>query len=379
MIDVRPTLQALLVAALLVPSLASAMGPSGQPGRVVATVPIHGNIDLAYGETASGAAFVGWVSAVEEVPRGQLDLPDQVDRVRFELEIHRGPAASSDQTLALWLCDGPCGAANRTEASVDHAEGRETIQLEIPVHDERPLGWVVYPPEEEGAVRNTSVSGHALLLEEPADDPAQAQQRPSDPSSGAGEAWLRGAAGAGLGLAALAVHARLRRWWPTSLLGLYHRIDDDELLDHPRRREIHDLVTAEPGIHFSELQRRTDLATGNLRHHLHRMVDANLIEEHASSGYRCFFPPGGVSERVREAAVRVRSDTARTVLSAISDDAASTVSGLRDDLNVAQSTISYHVKKLADAGLVDRSEDGRVVRLSTTPLGDRVLDQIHHT
>lgn len=57
-------------------------------------------------------------------------------------------------------------------------------------------------------------------------------------------------------------------------LRLRHRGD---VLDHPRRRRLHDLVVGEPGLTFHDILRRTGLGSGTAHHHLDILLRAGLI------------------------------------------------------------------------------------------------------
>lgn len=65
---------------------------------------------------------------------------------------------------------------------------------------------------------------------------------------------------------------------------------------------------------------------------------------------------------------KAMSDPVRlSILSRLRQDQRETCSVLLKDFEIAQSTFSYHVSELVEAGLVVAEPEGRVVRLSLNP------------
>ncbi len=184
-------------------------------------------------------------------------------------------------------------------------------------------------------------------------------------------AWALPGAAAVAGLSFLAVLASaLYYFWPAlkgAGLGLFSRTRDDELLEHPRRAQIQQLVQAEPGIHFQDLARRLNLGRGNLEHHLRKLVAAGLLSKVPSNGYTCYFPKGTVDRRLMAAAPLLRSEGGRAVLDAVREQPGRSGRELAAALGLSQSTVSYHLRRLEEAGLVFGGGAG--VRLS--PLGEQ--------
>ncbi len=62
------------------------------------------------------------------------------------------------------------------------------------------------------------------------------------------------------------------------------------------------------------------------------------------------------------------------VMIAGAEDGRSTITELSERLHLAQNTVTEHVRRAEDAGLITRetsADDGRVVHLTLTPEGDR--------
>lgn len=168
------------------------------------------------------------------------------------------------------------------------------------------------------------------------------------------------AVGAGVASVVIALAAKLTG------LGLFSRVREDRLLDHPRRRQLHELVQQEPGAHFQQLQRATGLANGTLVHHLDKLVAADLVRRRREGGYTCFYPPG----KARAAASPVKSAGARQILATIAGEPGISLRDVARRTGLDPSTVSHHVKRLEATQLVqvDRQPGGPMA-LRATPAG----------
>lgn len=183
---------------------------------------------------------------------------------------------------------------------------------------------------------------------------------------------------AGAGALALLAGA-LYYLWPKIKLaagGFYSRIGPEDVLDNATRRRIHRLVHEEPGIHFREIKRRLDLGRGNLEHHLDKLVDNGLLDEHSGQGYRCYFPDGQVDRRVAEIAEHLRSENARTLLSTLTTVSDPSIRDLARRASIPESTASYHIGRLDEADLIDKRRTGGRLVLRLTDLGRRALEEL---
>ncbi|WP_053947467.1 winged helix-turn-helix transcriptional regulator [Halolamina sediminis] len=122
----------------------------------------------------------------------------------------------------------------------------------------------------------------------------------------------------------------------------------ERLLEHVRNH---------PGRHASALGRELDLATGQLQYHLRRLRRSGSVVADEWYGRTHYFPPG-YDERERERIALARRETARAILAALLTGE-TPAAALADRLDVARSTLSYHVDRLRDAGLVEQRRDDR--------------------
>lgn len=113
-------------------------------------------------------------------------------------------------------------------------------------------------------------------------------------------------------------------------------------------------VEANPGVHFSDLVRELDLAPGQVQYHL-RQLDLTAADLFGRTHY---FPPDydAFDRRVVAAA---RRETARDVLVTLLERGPTAPATVADDLDIARSTLEWHLDRLVEVGLVRKSRDER--------------------
>jgi hypothetical protein len=211
--------------------------------------------------------------------------------------------------------------------------------------------------------------GVAALKQQPPTSPEEAKPWSGTDSTRADAfAWTpptTAVAGASIGIAILSGLAYF--FWPILkqgvFFGLFSRLKQPTLLDHPGRSSIHDAVEAEPGIRFSALAAQTNMANGTLRHHLDILCNSGVMLRRENGGVTCYFAPKDATPEAVALASTVQSDGARTILDYIKGNPQCTARIIAEATGLAVGTVGYHVKKLRDAGVIDSARDGRKVRL----------------
>lgn len=127
------------------------------------------------------------------------------------------------------------------------------------------------------------------------------------------------------------------------------------------RDRLHQHVQRHPGLHFNALVRRLDLAPGQVQYHLHRLSDANCVVGEELYGQTHYFPPD-FDPLERRTLALARRETARDVLFYLLEQEEAPAATVADELDIARSTLSYHLDRLTDASLVEerRDDSGRI-------------------
>ena len=128
-------------------------------------------------------------------------------------------------------------------------------------------------------------------------------------------------------------------------------------MTHQRER-IHDLVVGHPGLHFNELARRLDLAPGQVQYHVRKLTREERVVEDHRYGRTHYFPPV-FDEWERGALALFRRETARDVLLYLLERGPTDPATVADGVDVARSTLEWHLDRLVEQDLVEKHRDAR--------------------
>src|SRR5215216_2447210 len=106
-----------------------------------------------------------------------------------------------------------------------------------------------------------------------------------------------------------------------------------------------------PGIRYRELLRLTGLVNGVLTHHLAVLEKANVIKVYRESRVTRYSPVG-VSDKESAILKFVRHEPTREILLFILENEMCTFSEIVDHTGKAPSTVSSHLKRLRETGIV---------------------------
>ncbi|SEW34911.1 winged helix-turn-helix transcriptional regulator [Halobacterium jilantaiense] len=140
------------------------------------------------------------------------------------------------------------------------------------------------------------------------------------------------------------------------------------------RRAVDEHVESNPGVHFNELARNLDIATGQAQYHLRNLRKAGSLDVEEVRGRTHYFPPGYDPWEQRTIAL-LRRETVRSIIVAALEEPEPSAADLAADLDVARSTISWHVSTLIEADVAEKTYDqkGRSHITLTRPAETRQL------
>lgn len=113
-----------------------------------------------------------------------------------------------------------------------------------------------------------------------------------------------------------------------------------------------------PGIHFNGLVNRLDLAPGQVQYHLRQLTrDGEIIRQSLYGRTHYFTPEYAVHER--ETLALCHRETARDILLYLLDAGASDPQSVVDALDIARSTLEWHLDHLIEQELVEKQRDAQ--------------------
>lgn len=128
---------------------------------------------------------------------------------------------------------------------------------------------------------------------------------------------------------------------------------DDDALALGAREKIYSTINKNPGLHFRELQRRTELATGSLQYHLDYLVRRNLIKPVKHGKFVRYYGARGQQLGEDETLMNLlRQESLRKIALFLLTRKSATNFTIASALGLSPSTISWHLNKLVSANIV---------------------------
>ncbi|HOE53245.1 MAG TPA: helix-turn-helix domain-containing protein [Methanomassiliicoccales archaeon] len=142
----------------------------------------------------------------------------------------------------------------------------------------------------------------------------------------------------------------------------------DGTLDLENRRRIYEMIRSRPGTYLREMERELGLQVGTLSYHLGILTEAGMVRAEPEGNHVRYFPSEGFILNDRRTLAYLRSRTTRAILMHILDQGTVSFQGLMALVKVSKSTMSYHLKRLASAGLIKVSKGEETMVSAADPV-----------
>lgn len=128
-------------------------------------------------------------------------------------------------------------------------------------------------------------------------------------------------------------------------------VQDQPILDVDARRTLYFLVQKNPGYHFRELQRKSNLAVAVVKHHLDYLVKHGLLKVE-KDGRRMRYYAITITSTNRKLFNLLRQLSSRKILLVLLEQKKTSFKIICTDAQLAPSTVSEQLKKLEQEGIV---------------------------
>jgi DNA-binding MarR family transcriptional regulator len=126
-----------------------------------------------------------------------------------------------------------------------------------------------------------------------------------------------------------------------------------------RRGVIYEYVRGHPGVHVRGMARELRLGTGDLHYHLFWLEKHGFVKTKKSGFYRHVFPTKVFREEQEVLLAVLTQETPREILLCLIMDAAMTQGDLARSLEHSQPTISWHMDRLIQLGIIGKRRTSR--------------------
>lgn len=124
------------------------------------------------------------------------------------------------------------------------------------------------------------------------------------------------------------------------------------------RSVIHRYIIENPGIYFSGLVRRLDLAPGQVQYHTKQLRRANGIVREEFYGRTHYYPPS-VNEPDRGVLALAHRETSREIVVDLLEYAPARPANVADRVGIARSTLEWHLARFEAEAIMTKHRDSR--------------------
>lgn len=147
------------------------------------------------------------------------------------------------------------------------------------------------------------------------------------------------------------------------------------------RRQIRTHVHANAGIHFNELVRESSFAPGQIQYHVRRLIDDGELARREFYGRTHYYAPE-YDEREQAMLALFRRETSREIVVHLIEHEPTGPGAVADALGIARSTLEYHLDRLVEQEVVEKTYDERsrvVLRLANPEQTGELLSTVEPT
>lgn len=124
------------------------------------------------------------------------------------------------------------------------------------------------------------------------------------------------------------------------------------------RKKIYRLIERFPGLHMREIERRTDMSINLVRYHLNQLEKYRIVDEVEEDEYKRYYPREGdmkVDARDKKHLALLREKIPLyVVVFLLNQGEPSTHGEIKKELDIAASTLSYHLNKMEEKDLIEK-------------------------
>ncbi|MDG6924215.1 MAG: helix-turn-helix domain-containing protein [Nitrososphaerota archaeon] len=128
------------------------------------------------------------------------------------------------------------------------------------------------------------------------------------------------------------------------------------------RAVIYEYIVDHPGTHVRELVRQLEIGMGDLQYNLDVLEKRGMITARRRGLRKFIFPSGVFGEKQRALLSALSTETERQILIFLAGNPNLTCNQIASLTNLTCATVSWHMKRLLELGLIDRVRVGRGTR-----------------
>jgi predicted transcriptional regulator len=127
----------------------------------------------------------------------------------------------------------------------------------------------------------------------------------------------------------------------------------DDLLELKTRRKIYNLIIKNPGLHLSKIAYLCNMRVSLVEYHLTYMEKSGVISSAKYKGYKRYYIKGKIGREDKKFLSILRQEIPLRVTLFLLKEENAQHKDILKNVNISASTLSYHLKKLIDIGIIE--------------------------
>jgi len=152
--------------------------------------------------------------------------------------------------------------------------------------------------------------------------------------------------------------------------------NDEEISEN--RQLIYEFIKNNPGAHLRMICRKLELAMGATQHHLAILEKSGKIKSRRINLYRHYYS-SEILDVQHALLAFLRQETAKDILIYLIEHPSSTQTDIANFKNFSLPTISWHMSRLVESGIISSRKDGKIIKYDVTDVKSvAALVRIYH-
>ena len=126
-------------------------------------------------------------------------------------------------------------------------------------------------------------------------------------------------------------------------------------------------IRQNPGWHLRKIKQYMDIAMGTAQYHLDRLEKMGKITSTRNGPYKHYFPIGMFKENEQQIIKFLTQETTREIILFIMEDQNPSQTEIASRIKISSASISWHIRRLMDAQVIQESKDGKFRRYRMHP------------
>lgn len=151
---------------------------------------------------------------------------------------------------------------------------------------------------------------------------------------------------------------------------------NEDHLELDVRKRVYNCVRKSPGLHFREIQRRTNLATGSVDYHLHFLHKNGLVRTEKAGKFLRYYPTDiSYGKEEKELLNLLRQETIRHIIIYIIDHKRVNATKIAEEIGISSSNLSRYLNMLLDKNIITQKKKGRF-RFYSVPEKEKIISAL---